>query len=526
MKNLIQAIIATTLTFIIAPLQGQVTIGSQHTPNTGTLLDLKQYSDGTSTKGLALPRVKLIKEKITGSENMTSTIEGATGSWSATDHTGLLVYNINTATLPDACLGDYSGVDEGVYIWNGNEWDALWSKARITRPAIEQGTDQARYPGANSYIVLKGNSAQIPIKRAFNIWRDYQGSDKTNGKILPDPATYFGLSNFDEPLDNSSLMLDVKILWEEYTDGTSINDPTIAQSKLIAGLSVSGTNENNTSIGVTTKNSDSGNALIALTINNQTIWQWHIWVPADDPENQIYGYNNSSDIYWFMDRNLGAIDTNPVEWDGNEWGTDGIGTPEKRNAHGLYYQWGRPTPIKKYGEFIPNSEKEYVKYDERENLIAAITMAKFLQSVANTYDWFTFSLTSEWDYRWLDENDENTKTPMDPCPQGWRIPAFKNGVNPLQCLTLPASQPNETYFQTQGGWIFDDFSRTIGYFPAAGLRGSAGTYTTYIGRETYIWTSMANDVYSLLISMSKNEINTGRGLYRGSALNIRCVLDQ
>jgi hypothetical protein len=43
----------------ISPLKAQVTIGYNGSPSQNALLDLKQNSGGTSTKGLILPRVPL-----------------------------------------------------------------------------------------------------------------------------------------------------------------------------------------------------------------------------------------------------------------------------------------------------------------------------------------------------------------------------------------------------------------------------------------------------------------------------------
>ena len=48
------------LLFMPQHIQGQVTIGTSVSPHQDALLDLKENSNGTATKGLLLPRVELI----------------------------------------------------------------------------------------------------------------------------------------------------------------------------------------------------------------------------------------------------------------------------------------------------------------------------------------------------------------------------------------------------------------------------------------------------------------------------------
>lgn len=111
-------------------LQGQVTIGSGQPPLAGALLDLKQ--DGTTTKGLGLPKVAL---------SAVNQLEpcATTNSVNKDSHVGLLLYNTtNSAPL---C--------EGIYVWNGDEWEGIQKKCnpyiRITDPAnaiLDFGTSQ------------------------------------------------------------------------------------------------------------------------------------------------------------------------------------------------------------------------------------------------------------------------------------------------------------------------------------------------------------------------------------------------
>lgn len=94
-------------------LNAQVTIGSGIKPNEGALLDLKEKNpvdpaidNSTANRGLGLPRVNLT------SLTTLSDISEAVGK--EIQHTGLMVYNINTVTA--------SNISPGIYIWNGTQW--------------------------------------------------------------------------------------------------------------------------------------------------------------------------------------------------------------------------------------------------------------------------------------------------------------------------------------------------------------------------------------------------------------------
>ncbi|NDV68754.1 FISUMP domain-containing protein [Dysgonomonas sp. 25] len=111
-RTLTQAIIIIALLTTIS-LQGQVTMGSGQPPAPGALLDLKM--DGATTKGLALPRVKLsdrTKLKIGTAAELTGAERDK--------HTGLLVYNVSGAPIPKCAL-----IPDGIYIWDGETWQGI-----------------------------------------------------------------------------------------------------------------------------------------------------------------------------------------------------------------------------------------------------------------------------------------------------------------------------------------------------------------------------------------------------------------
>jgi len=86
----------------IAKINAQVTIGSLNAPSSNALLDLKEATEGTSTKGFLLPRVSL---------------QSTTSSYPMQSHEkGLFVYNLATTS------NGANDVTPGVYYNDGNKW--------------------------------------------------------------------------------------------------------------------------------------------------------------------------------------------------------------------------------------------------------------------------------------------------------------------------------------------------------------------------------------------------------------------
>jgi hypothetical protein len=105
MKSLRQIFLVFLCLVLSLGVNAQVTIGSNHTPSSNALLDLKQNADGSSSKGLLLPRVALDSTLLP--LPMTAFVKGTT------------VYN--TATAHD--------VSPGVYYSDGVKWVRIISVA-------------------------------------------------------------------------------------------------------------------------------------------------------------------------------------------------------------------------------------------------------------------------------------------------------------------------------------------------------------------------------------------------------------
>ena len=91
--------------FFTMSIKSQVTIGSLIEPDQNSLLDLKQNIDKSSTRGLLLPRMKLVGTSVATPLNAPTK--------------GMFVYNISNN--PSGSDGT-DGVTEGVYYNDGTKW--------------------------------------------------------------------------------------------------------------------------------------------------------------------------------------------------------------------------------------------------------------------------------------------------------------------------------------------------------------------------------------------------------------------
>lgn len=115
-KKYLRVFFIITFLFLFSTVDAQVTIGSETPPGIGSLLDLKEKADGTSTRGLGMPRVaitNLTDIKV----NIPSVLAGEESA-----HTGLMVYNINE----NWCLK--TPITKGLYVWDGSMWENLLSQ--------------------------------------------------------------------------------------------------------------------------------------------------------------------------------------------------------------------------------------------------------------------------------------------------------------------------------------------------------------------------------------------------------------
>ena len=158
-----------------------------------------------------------------------------------------------------------------------------------------------------------------------------------------------------------------------------------------------------------------GNVVVGVRdAEGNLLWTWHIWL-TDRPAEQ--GYKNGFSV---QDRDLGATAYNPI-------GDEGT-------INGLYYQWGRPTPLpldkKVYKPVYDRSTGKWSKNDEvifkNDGSVKPI-----VERVAYPTAFFTSTATASDQkltkhlWGWRTETDEYAKSIYDPCPPGYRVPSIK-----------------------------------------------------------------------------------------------------
>jgi hypothetical protein len=368
-----------------------------------------------------------------------------------------------------------------------------------TLKAVIQGdaTAQESYMGidgrirmatSNCYMVAPGGTVTIPVNVKGN----------GNQPIQADYLANTGLSV-------THTVASVGVLWQ-------------TEKSLLA---VSNFNATAQTVKIETSTAAGNGVVAAYNSSGQILWSWHIWVSKYVPNNggTTFSYNNGTYTTKFMDRNLGAVSSNA----GN------VGTM------GVLYQWGRkdPTPGgRSYTEDLVDSI-----YNASNTLLVEGTtgivaeqvttigsnlantilypMKNYFGTVDNSYDWYSITAATHNFSLWGAPSTAapTCKTIFDPCPYGWRVPAYKNGISPLSGLTVS----NGTYNK---GW--DWTSLGAGYFPNTGVRYfNTGLYSNSTnGFYDYasVTASNATGIY-----FAPTLVNSPGSHMFGHAVAIRCV---
>ncbi|SIT17823.1 hypothetical protein SAMN05421786_107219 [Chryseobacterium ureilyticum] len=171
----------------------------------------------------------------------------------------------------------------------------------------------------NSYIFDPQQNSEgilVPVKKAYAMW---SGGNYINGSGIPSGA------------------ITADVLWEDVHG--------LIKSGANYALEILGSGQD-AKIKVPINKSKKGNAVVALKVNGEIYWSWHIWI-TDDPTNGS-SYKSFDGVkrmrtdgiiepipnneWKWMDRNLGAISSSITASDWNK-------------SIGLLYQWGRKDPI-------------------------------------------------------------------------------------------------------------------------------------------------------------------------------------
>ena len=245
-----------------------------------------------------------------------------------------------------------------------------------------------------------------------------------------------------------------------------------------------------------------GNVIIAAAkdsmsfVKKEFLWTWHLWIT-----DRVNNHGNPNG-YIVQDRNLGAIAAEPDSGGGSK-------------MYGLYYQWGRPTPLR--DNATPTSNQATTPEEAVKN------PTKFYGAGAENGDWLVTPNNKLWGY----QNDftKVQKTIYDPCPQGYMV------ADKRIWESIAIYQLGNTWERGLGTKI--TVSNYEIWYPIQGYIGTDGK-SVATGSEVRLWSSVVDinnseNPYELRYkSLNNNEDNKGVAYTsaeknRNVALPVRCV---
>jgi uncharacterized protein (TIGR02145 family) len=223
-----------------------------------------------------------------------------------------------------------------------------------------------------------------------------------------------------------------------------------------------------------------------------------------------------------MDRNLGATSA----------------TPGDAGTIGLHYQWGRKDPFTASSSF--SAQTEINVYDDSGNSFTLLSKIQtvgvsnnlqnsienpevFYKNDSSPYDWYTTSSSSQNNALWGGENltTPSDKTFFDPCPAGWRVPAWKGSVSPWSALGSNGTSTSSvgTFANYGVTWT----AITAGYWPAAGYRDYKNGSLYNAGSNGNYWSASPSSYYGYYLYFASSNLYPSGNVYRAYGLSVRCV---
>lgn len=391
---------------------------------------------------------------------------------------------------------EYSIINPALTLKKGASINVLLSVSKIGAEIsnwdeINDNEEIGEVPSSNCYIISPNSSKYIRV--------GIKGTGNVNAIAGTD-------------LSITHIAKSVSVLWQTSPDLISLsNFSTTDQTVLVA----------------TPLNDVSGNAVIAaydgINGTGNILWSWHIWVTDYNPNiGATYNFNPDNPLE-FMDRNLGAIDNSPGLID----------------TKGLLYQWGRKDPFPGsttidgftepvlYGSLTSVIKEPVSVSNNLENsILNPTTFYCGINNVNTGYDWYTNidNRASQNDALWGSSNPnemQTAKTIFDPCPAGWRVPAFRNGISPWSILSLT----NSTFLNYGRIWITP---YCAGFYPASGYLDRSNGLFYRVGSAGYLWSAstclninfLSN---SLHFFTSDENVNSSIHNNRAYGFSVRCV---
>ena len=241
-----------------------------------------------------------------------------------------------------------------------------------------------------------------------------------------------------------------------------------------------------------------GNALIAaVDASDVILWSWHIWIPKTTVTFADAGFAGT---YGLMDRNLGALEAAPT-------------TGKLLEAEGLYYQWGRKDPLlgSKITAVPTEAVKKYVS-------TACPDMATASQNPTVFYymegkDWLATPDANLWD-------NAGAKTQNDPCPPGYKVPAYNAELNMWNKLANDVFPTAWTYDEAAA---YCKFTAGTVTFPLCGyVNGSEQSLSGY-GKRSLVWSSTAkSETHGSGMFIRENKYYSD-GNHKACGASVRCI---
>lgn len=292
-------------------------------------------------------------------------------------------------------------------------------------------------------------------------------------------------------------VFDVELVWETYN-----NTEEVVKNSIIAEVDF----DNDNLYFKTPDALKPGNALIAAKdYEGKIIWSWHIWIPSTAittlEANGMFGTE-------VMDRNLGALTA-----------VSGAATAE---SAGFLYQWGRKDPFMGVGAMAANTSTTmtttgtFTKSKEQISVTTALanpTMFAYNGATAVDPDWKGLNwCTAENGDAWGTAEEKGV---YDPCPAGYRVPAYKS--------SLPGWAKED--------WTYDEANFYYKYsdaiFPFAGYLDDCSGSLSHGGDRSAFWSGTAYNAdkgYSVDVRFKSGAAtHSVTSQYKARGNSVRCV---
>lgn len=379
---------------------------------------------------------------------------------------------------------------------------------------VQQGrTEEIAGQAANCYIVRPGCRVIIPVSRAYDAWRDY----------------------FGEPVGTAE-ELTAELLWMDTPGG-------ISSGSAIAALSMFNPGDGENAGIRVVAGSGEGNALVALKADGATVWSWHIWVTAYDPESENVSIPGAGGaIHVMMNRNLGALNATPGDVNslgtGYQYGrkdpfpsSDGVrhGSQNEINpARPIYDGEGRMLTVGEGGtgiQFGPQIHEDQVKGISYSVQNPTLYIKAYTGGYPQLRIWTSITGNLNPGTLKMDmwgsnsAGDDMPKTLFDPCPAGYRVPYDPEIATTLQ--NKEAEKGVEATLLFGEGRDYDEY----GYFPFAGFIEDA-TYGYYVQMGWWggFWLNRPGGFGGRTIAFSQSDgtLNSTQSYVPACGFSVRC----